>query len=585
MIFERIQHPFRPNAKANGYLKKNTQSPIHIKFDGARRLALETGRNRLLVAGALFTMAFAVLAGRLVELAIFDEGVRESRYHKIIPNLNKRVSRANIKDRNGILLATSLPTASLYANPRQVFDATLAAEKLSKIFPTLDQAKIEKKLASNKSFVWLERNLTPNAQFLVNTLGIPGLKFQRTERRVYPHGQTISHVLGLTDIDGRGLSGVEGYFDKSLFKSDIPVVLSLDVRLQSILREELLKAMNEFKAIGAAGIIMDVTNGEVRAMTSLPDFNPNKPITASGIAGFNRATKGVYEMGSTFKLFTVAMALDSGTIKLQNRYDATKPIKVSRHKISDYHAENRWLSVPEIIAFSSNIGTAKIAQDIGTKTQKNYLRRFGLLTPAQLELPEIGYPKVAGWREINTVTMSYGHGISVSPIQLISGVAALVNGGTLFKPRIRKISRGEEVRGLKIISDNTSKKMRDLMRVVVRYGTGKNADVLGYLVGGKTGTADKVGPQGGYGKRRIISSFVGSFPINRPRYAILLMVDEPKGIKRTYGYATGGWVAAPAVANVIKRMAPLLGLKRTENKEIDFKLGDDLFISVQKKSR
>ncbi|MAV88575.1 MAG: penicillin-binding protein [Rhodospirillaceae bacterium] len=584
MIFERIQHPFRPSEKANLYLKKDNNSPIHIKFNGARRLALETGRNRLLVAGALFTIAFALLAGRLIELAIFNEGIRESRYHKIIPNLSKRVSRANIKDRNGILLATSLPTASLYANPRQVFNPTLAAAKLSKIFPTLDQNKIESKLSSKKSFVWLQRNLTPNTQFLVNTLGIPGLKFQRTERRVYPHGKTISHVLGLTDIDGRGLSGVESYFDNNLFKSDIPIMLSLDVRLQSVLREELLKSMNEFTAIGAAGIIMDVTNGEVRAMSSLPDFNPNKPITASGIAGFNRATKGIYEMGSTFKLFTVAMALDSGIIGLKNRYDATKPIKISRHKISDYHAKNRWLSVSEIMAFSSNIGIVKIAQDVGPRKQKHYLRRFGLLTPTQLKLPEIGYPKVAGWREINTVTMSYGHGIAVSPIQLISGVAALVNGGTLFKPRIRKISRGEEVKGVKILSDKTSKKMRDLMRVVVRYGTGKKADVPGYLVGGKTGTADKPGPHGGYGKRRILSSFVGAFPMNNPRYAILLIVDEPKGIKRTHGYATGGWVAAPAVANIIKRMAPLLGLRKSEDKEFEFKPGDDLFISVQNKS-
>jgi len=343
-----------------------------------------------------------------------------------------------------------------------------------------------------------------------------------------------------------------------------------------------LKAMAEFRAIGAAGLVMDVDNGEVRAMISLPDFNPNKPVTAAGIAGFNRATKGVYEMGSTFKLFTAAMALDIGASRLKDRYDATHPIKISRFKISDYHAKKRWLSVPEIIVYSSNIGAAKMALEVGTSGQKKYLRRFGLLTPARIELPEIGSPLTPDhWREINTMTIAYGHGIAVSPIQLVSGIAALVNGGVLYRPRMIKIARGEAVIGTRVLSKKTSKKMRELMRLVVRHGTGRNADVPGYLIGGKTGTADKPGPRGGYASQRVISSFVAAFPMDKPRYVILAMLDEPKGTQRTHGYATGGWVAAPVIARVVKRMAPLLGLMPSKNIEKLPKPGDDLFIAAR----
>jgi len=584
--FERLRHPFSPAETNVSTAEVTPELPTHIKFEGIRRQALETGRNRLLVTGALFTLAFAVVAGRLIELAIVDQGARDLPSSRIAADSKMRKVRSDITDRNGILLASSLPTASLYANPRQVLDPKAAARKLVRVFPNMDRKKIATKLASDKSFVWLQRNLTPKTQFSVNALGIPGLDFQRTERRVYPHGRMASHALGLTNIDGRGLSGIEGYFDKSLRGTDEPLALSIDIRVQSVLREELLKAMAEFRAIGAAGVVMDASNGEVRAMVSLPDFNPNKPVTAAGIAGFNRATKGVYEMGSTFKLFTAAMALDSGVTRLKDRYDATKPIKISRFKISDYHAKNRWLTVPEIIVYSSNIGAAKMALEVGTSGQKKYLKRFGMLTPARIELPEIGSPLTPDhWREINTMTISYGHGIAVSPIQLVSGIAALVNGGVLYRPRMLKIPRGEEVAGSRVLSKRTSRKMRGLMRLVVRHGTGRNADVPGYLIGGKTGTADKPGPRGGYGGRRVISSFVAAFPMNKPRYVILALVDEPKGTQRTHGYATGGWVAAPVIARVVKRMAPLLGIKPSKIVEKAPKPGDDLFIAAKARKR
>jgi cell division protein FtsI (penicillin-binding protein 3) len=582
MNLKRLQHPFDPAEIDVSGVEAPSEPIPHIEFEDIRRHALEIGRHRLLVTGALITLAFAVVTGRLIELAVLDHGSEELHRPRIAATSKMLKVRADIVDSNGILLATSLRTASLYANPRQILDPKEAAQKLAYVFPNLDKNKMEAKLASDKSFVWLQRNLTPKTQFSVNTLGIPGLDFQRTERRVYPHGRIVAHALGLTNIDGRGLSGVEGYFDKFLRGNDEPLELSIDIRVQSLVREELMKAMAEFRAIGAAGLVMDVSNGEIRSMVSLPDFNPNKPVTAAGVAGFNRAAKGVYEMGSTFKLFTAAMALDSGAAKLKDSYDATKPIKISQFEISDDHGKNRWLSVPEIIVYSSNIGAAKMALDVGTSDQKKYLKRFGMLTPARIELPEIGSPLTPDhWRKINTMTISYGYGIAVSPIQLVSGIAALVNGGTLFRPRMVKTPRGEEVIGTRVLSKSTSRKMRGLMRLVVQRGTGKNADVPGYLIGGKTGTADKLGPRGVYGGRKIISSFVAAFPMDHPRYVILALLDEPKGTKRTYGHATGGLVAAPVVANIIKRLAPLLGIRPSRQLEKLPKPGDDLFIAAK----
>jgi len=582
--FERLRHPFGPAEIKAQEKGSSSEFPTHVKFEGIRRQALETGRNRLLVTGVLFTLAFIVVAVRLVELAVVEQVAEEFQAPRLAVVSEIPKVRSDIIDRNGVLLATSLPTASLYANPRQILDSKEATQKLVRVFPNINRKKMAEKLSSSKSFVWLKRNLTPKTQFLVNTLGIPGFDFQPTERRVYPHGRLVAHALGLTNIDGRGLSGIEGYFDKVLRGIEKPLELSIDIRVQSVLREELVKAMLEFRAVGAAGLVLAATNGEVRAMISLPDFNPNKPITASGVAGFNRVTKGVYEMGSTFKLFTVAMALDTGTARLKDRYDATKPIKISRYKISDYHAKNRWLSVPEIIIYSSNIGAAKMALDVGTLGQKKYLKRFGMLTPARIDLPEIGTPLTpAHWRQINTMTISYGHGISVSPIQLVSGIAALVNGGILYRPRMIKVPKGENIAGSRVLSRNTSKKMRGLMRLVVRHGTGRNADVPGYLIGGKTGTSNKTDLRGGYDRSRRMSSFVAAFPMDKPRYVILIMIDEPKGTKRTRGYATGGWVAAPVVANVVKRMAPLLGLKPSQQVEKLPKPGDDLFIAAMAK--
>ncbi|MBL6941438.1 MAG: penicillin-binding protein 2 [Rhodospirillales bacterium] len=530
-----------------------------VRLEGNYKQALETGRNRLLVTGVMFMIAFVAIAVRLVDLTAFGPG-GEPRISHSIPSPAVTAGRADIFDRNGTVLATSLPTASLFADPQDIMDAEEAAEKLATVFPDINRNELLLKLKSNSRFVWINRNLTPNQQYAVNRLGIPGVSFQHGERRVYPHGREAAHVLGLTDVDGNGIAGVEKYFAASLNKGAEPLQLSIDLRIQAMLRQELTAAVSEFQAIGAAGIVLDVQTGEIISMVSLPDFDPNIPDSMIGTVAFNRATKGVYEMGSTFKLFTTAMALDSGTVSIDDGYDASEPIKIARFTISDYHGKNRWLSVPEILVYSSNIGSAKMAMDVGAKAQKFYLDQLGLLHQSTVELPEIGLPQYpARWGDISTMTISYGHGVSVSPLQLADGVAALVNGGIRLPVTLLKHRGTKPPAGIRVLSEQTSKQMRALMRLVVTSGTGKNAAAPGYLVGGKTGTADKQ-VNGRYAEKSLISSFVGTFPVDKPRFVILAMLDEPKGTKRTFNYATGGWVAAPVVGHMVSRIAALLGI-------------------------
>ena len=530
-----------------------------IQIEGVRKQALEMGRSRLVVAGTLIMMAFVAISVRLVDLMVLG-GPAEPQIASAHMSIRAPASRSDIVDRNGILVATSLPTASLYADPLSVPNAEDVVAQLVGILPDISRTDTLAKLTSKRRFVWVKRNLTPDEQYDVNRLGIPGMSFQREERRIYPHGSLMSHVVGLTDTDGRGIAGVERFFDGVLDGGEQPLRLSLDVRVQAIVRDELVRTMEEFSAIGAAGIVMDVTTGELLAMVSLPDFDPNVPGIADFGSTFNRAAKGVYEMGSTFKLFTAAMALDVGTVGLEDGYDATEPIRVARFTISDYHGKNRWLSVPEILIYSSNIGAAKMAMDVGTERQQRYLGDLGLLQPADIELPEVGSPLTPGtWRDINTMTISYGHGIAVSPLQLATGVATLVNGGVRRQATLLKIASGAAIPGERVLSESTSIKMRALMRLVVERGTGKNAEAEGYPVGGKTGTADKQ-VAGKYSRDSRIASFVGAFPIHDPRYVVLVVVDEPKGTKQTFNYATGGWVAAPAISAIVSRMGPMFGI-------------------------
>lgn len=538
--------------------------PDRIRVESARKLALETGRTRLLVTGVVLCLAFAALAVRLAELTAFGipPGVRLA---SLSPHNKPITARADIRDRNGMLIATSLPTRSLFADPRDVMDIEEAALKLGALLPNVSAEDVRHKLALGGRFQWIARNLTPTQVYAVNRLGLPGFSFRDGERRVYPFGPIFAHVLGYTDVDGRGIAGVERAFDKKLSEPVAPgetrgIDLALDLRFQTILREELAAAQQRFSAVGAAGVVIDAKTGEVLAMASLPDFNPNEPEQALGKNGFNRATKGVYEMGSTFKLFSTATALDSGAVSIADGYDTSEPLKAARFTINDFHGKKRWLSVPEILVYSSNIGTAKMALEVGAKKQKEYMRRFGMLSPAAIEIPEVGHPLYPErWGEISTMTISYGHGIAVSPLHVASGVATLVNGGVMHPPSILKRDANSLIVEERVLSPKTSATMRALMRLVVRFGTGRNADVKGYRVGGKTGTAEKqVG--GGYSEDALVSSFVGAFPMNDPRYVVLVVIDEPKGIKSSFGFATGGWVAAPAVKSIVGRIAALTGM-------------------------
>ena len=535
-----------------------------IKLEGAGKQRLETARTRLVVGGILFAVGFLVIAGRLVDLGVIRHwGDRDPVVaQRTDPTSAKR--RGDIVDRNGILLATDLTTASLFAVPHRVPDPAAAAAQLSALLPDLDPAELAARLRSPRRFVWLKRNLTPRQQFDVNRLGIPGLDFQREQHRVYPHGALTAHVVGFTGIDNDGLAGIEQTADADLRAAQSPLRLSVDIRVQQILHEELADQIARFDAIGGGGVILDANSGEVLALVSLPDFDPNRAGVADDDTLFNRVTLGVYELGSIFKIFNHALAFDSGTVDLESSYDATKPLRVARFAITDFHGENRWLSVPEIFIHSSNIGSAKMAADIGTPAQRAFLADLGLLSRTGIELAERGQPlQPAPWREINTMTIAYGHGIAVTPLHVAVATAAIVNGGRLPRPTLLRrqapARSAAQPAAQPVVSARTSALMRTLMRLVVAEGTGRQADAPGYRVGGKTGTAEKL-LDGRYQRDKLISSFIGAFPIDAPRYVVLVMLDEPRGTKQSFGFATGGWTAAPVVSRVITRMAPMLGL-------------------------
>jgi cell division protein FtsI (penicillin-binding protein 3) len=551
------RHAYDDNPCKPRHFKPPPCAPVAL--DEPAQQTLEIGRTRLLVTAGLFAVAFAVIALRLVDVTLVKP-TGETRLARNHVAGKVEASRADIVDRNGVLLATTLASPSLFANPKQILDAREATKKLIGVLPDLSEAEVLAKLTSDRSFVWLKRHLTPRQQFEVNRLGVPGFAFEREERRVYPDGNLVAHVLGYSGIDNKGLAGIERGFDDILKERKEPLQLSIDLRLQHILHEELTRGVQDFTALGGAGIVMDVRSGEVLALVSLPDFDPNKSSTATPETTFNRVTLGTYEMGSIFKTFTAAMALDAHTTTLAGSYDASHPITVGRFVIHDYHNMHRWLSVPEIFEYSSNIGAARMAMDAGSDRFKEFLGRLGLLRAPAFEIPEIGAPTVPSpWREVSTMTIAFGHGISVSPLQVAIAASAVVNGGILHQATLVKPPQGYVPAGQQVMSARTSEDMRRLMRLVVEQGTGKDAAAPGYLVGGKTGTAEKVSGKG-YAHKALLSSFLGAFPINNPRYLVLAIIDEPHGNAKSHGFATGGWTAAPVVGRSVARMAPLLGV-------------------------
>ncbi len=514
-------------------------------------------RRRLVVGAALFAFGFAALGAGLVDATILrPDPEAHARYAPAAAAGGPQ--RADIVDRNGELLATTVPAVGLYANTRLVTSPDEAALRLATVLPSLDLAEAARKLASGSTFVWLKRVVTPREAHAVNRLGEPGLGFLPTERRVYPAADLTAHIVGYTGIDNRGLAGVEARFDARLREAPTePLPLSVDLRFQYIVHQELAQAMSRFKASGAAAILLDADTAEVLAMVSLPVFDPNSLHNAERSQRFNRAALGVYEMGSTFKAFTVAQALESGKMTLADGYDTSVPLRLARYTIRDFHGKNRWLSLPEIFIYSSNIGAAMIALELGVEAQREFLGKLGLLEAAPFELPETGAPLLPPrWRELNVATIAFGHGIAVSPLQMTAAIAALVNGGVWRPPTLLT---GPTERGREVIAAQTSAEMRNLFRRVVTEGTGSKAAIKGYAVGGKTGTAEKL-TKGRYDGDRLVSSFVAAFPIDNPRFVILVVIDEPKGIPETHNYATGGWTAAPTAGRIVERIAPMAGI-------------------------
>ncbi len=551
--------------------------PIDLRVEGTRQGAMEVARNRMIFLMAVFTFGFFTLAIKLISIGVFQ--ATNTDYPGSSGKNTVLMARADIVDRNGVVLATNLKTPSLGVNPYKINDPELLSYKIIEILPNLKRENVLENLQSSRRHVWIKRKLTPKQMFEINRLGEPGLVFSDAEKRIYPHGSLVSHVLGSVGVDNQPSAGVELYFDEHLsnpLRSEEPLELSIDIRLQHMLNQELNTYVERFSAKGGGGVILDANTGEILALSSLPDFDPNEYVEPDDPSRFNQILQGVYELGSGFKTFTVALGLDTKTVDLSSGYDASKPVKVARFTIHDDHAKNRWLNVPEIYVYSSNIGTLKLARDIGVERQKAFFDKLGLFRKTNAEIFEVGRPILPSqWGPTELVTTSYGHGIAVTPLHLASGVAAMVNGGrlnpaTLLKKdasQIKSISSGSVDN--QVISPETSETMRNLMHLVVEYGTGKSAKVDGYVIGGKTGTAIKAAG-GGYRNKDVISSFISVFPIDKPKYIVFAMLDEPQGIKETLYMASGGWTAAPLVGNLIRRMGPLLGIAPTKKEEIEY---------------
>jgi cell division protein FtsI (penicillin-binding protein 3) len=548
--------------------------PERLRLVGQRRQILAVMHQRLMFGMLVYAGVIALIALRILWLAAFgDHAGRKEGLTSLIPE------RGDIVDRDGEPLARTIDAWTIAIHPAKIIGDKLAlARRLAELMPERSEEQYFAMLRSGKPFFYLRRRASPGLVEAVNALGEPGLAIRREPDRLYPQTTLAAHVLGYTDVDGHGVAGMELAFDKSLSDPATrgqPLTLSIDSRVQQALEHELLTAMTKFSAIGAAGVVMDVRTGEVLAMTSLPQLNPNTAGQGSDEARFNRATSGVYELGSTFKPFTVAMAMDSGIIKSFGQvYNCPDEFRVFGRTINDTHPFGRSCTVAEIMKESSNIGTAQIAAQLGAERQKAFLEKMGFLDPIRVELKERGRTLTPGsrWGPLETMTVGYGHGIAVTPLHLATGYATLFNGGVYHPPTLLKVDRNHPVpSGVRVFSEETSYKMRSLLRLVVTNGTGKKADAPGYRVGGKTGTAEKL-RNGHYTSSAVVTSFAGVFPMDEPRYVMVMMLDEPKATAETYGFHTAAWNIGPAFGVAVSRIAPLLGLRPVRNREPDMSL-------------
>ncbi|MGB1235403.1 MAG: peptidoglycan D,D-transpeptidase FtsI family protein [Planktomarina sp.] len=492
-------------------------------------------------------------------------------------------TRSDILDRNGRVLATNMETFSVYAHPHQVTDAVGSAQKLAAIFPDIDPVKMAERLASDRKFMWIKRTVSPEEKQAVHDIGDPGLLFGPREMRLYPNGQLAGHILGGAGFGDEGthsaevigVAGVEKAFDTFLrgpeFKGQ-PLQLSLDLTVQATLEHSLLGGMKLMNAKAAAAVVMDVHSGEIRAMASLPDFDPNHrptPLLEGDQADdplFNRSVQGLYELGSTFKLFTIAQALELGLVNPDTQINTRGPIRIGGHQIKDFSDYGPTQTTSNVLVKSSNMGTIRIADMIGTPRQKAFLSQLGLLDPTPIEVIEgpTGRPKFpAQWRDVNRATISYGHGISTTQVHLAAAYAAMVNGGTKVTPTLLKTT--DVAQGPRIISQQVSRDVTDMLRKVVTDGTASFGEVPGYAVGGKTGSADKPRPTGGYYEDKLMATFASVFPVNDPQYVLIVTLDEPEDRAGPEPRRTAGWTAVPVAAEVIRRIAPLLNVTPVED--------------------
>jgi cell division protein FtsI (penicillin-binding protein 3) len=548
---------------------------IEHAFERARAEARpeEDTRVRIFFILAAFGCAFVLMAVGAGRAALFS-GLSTGASPEPL------ASRADLVDRDGRLLASNLVHYGLYIDPDEVWDRAEARRALLTALPGLNPDKLDKALSGERAagdpdksrvrLAYLVGGLTPQDRARVHALALPGVSFAEEDKRVYPLGSVAAHLIGFTDSSGKGLAGIERAFDKEIRDAGptgAPVPLSIDLRIQGAVEDELARAAQAQNAAGAVGVVTDARTGEILAMASWPSFDPNTPMAGDDSQRLDRAAHQLYEMGSTFKVFTLSAALDAGSASLQTPVDATTPLRFGARQIHDDHAQNRVMTLKDVFIHSSNIGTGRLALTLGRDSLIHYFDAYGLFRPAEVELAESAHPRVPHtWSDETVATVAFGQAISVTPLQVAAAMGAALNGGTYVPLTLRKLKPGELPAGRRVISTATSRAMLDLMRANVVEGTGGRADVPGFSVGGKTGTAQKW-MDGHYEQHRLVASFASVFPTDGPmdakRYIVLLLIDDPKGDAESSGLRTGGMVAAPVVERVINRIAPFLGVART----------------------
>ncbi len=534
------------------------------------RTRLDKSGGRLVLVSLAFVAVYGTIGARLIQLGTLEEPP---------PTLKRTAdgsigtARPAILDRNGELMAADVRTVSVFAEPRKIVDKDEAAELLNAVFPEMDGRDLRERLSGRRGFAWIKREITPRQQQEVYRLGLPGVGFLPENKRVYPNGNVAAHVLGFANVDNVGIAGIEKWIDGqglndlkgagfALEAADLkPIELSIDLRVTHAIRDEMARAMATYRAQAAAATLVDVNTGEIISHVSLPDYDPNNPVDALDPKHINRLGVGVYEMGSTFKAITTAMALDSGKVTLNSSFDARSALRFGRFRIGDFHGKNRVLTVPEVFIYSSNIGTARMALAVGVEGHKAFLKKLGQLDRMITELPESSLPIVPrNWGELNTMTIAFGHGLAVAPLQAVAATAALVNGGVWIPPTyIKRTPQEAQALARRVIKPETSEAMRYVMRLNAEKGSAQRANIPGFFIGGKTGTAEKV-VDGRYSKTKVLTNFTAILPSDKPKYLLLVLFDEPQGVPETQGQRTSGYNAAPTAGYILERIGPMLDL-------------------------